>query len=236
MRTTIKSIVLAMALAAASGGVQAQDFAFGWNPRTGDMWIDQRLGDINDYGYRHRDPFIDEMVVHYGAPRVLVRELLVDRHWAPGDVYYACSIANILGIPCRNVVEVWDRDHGQGWGAIAKRMGIKPGSAEFHRLKKGFVPSYDRWGRTIVLDADLRRDYPDRGNGKTGSRGQGSGKSSTVHGNSGKSSASHGKSSKNDMAPAPGKSGKSSKSQGAGKDKGSGKDNQKGGKGNGKPR
>lgn len=222
MTHKIKAIALAIALAAAAGGTQAQDFVFGWNPRTGDMWIDQRLGDINDYGYRYRDPFIDEMVVHYGAPRVLVRELLIDRRWAPGDVYYACSIAHTLGIPCRNVVEVWDRDHGQGWGAVAKRMGIKPGSAQFHRLKKGFVPTYDRWGRTIVLDADLRRDFPNHGkgashgnSGKSASHGN-SGKSSASHGNSGKSSASHG---------GKGKSGNSSDkdNQGKGGDKGKGK-------------
>lgn len=221
-RNRIKTIALAVVLAAAAGSVQGQDFRFGWNPRSGDMWIDQRLGDINDYGYRYREPFIDEVVVHYGAPRVLVRELLIDRRWAPGDVYYACSIAHLLGIPCRNVVEVWDRDHGQGWGAIAKRMGIKPGSAEFHRLKKGFVPSYDRWGRTIVLDADLRRDFPNRGNG---------GKSGVAHGNAGKSSAVHGNSGKSDVSH--GNSGKSSKSGSGGKGNSSGKANQgkSGGKG-----
>lgn len=221
MTHKIKIIALAVALAAAAGGTQAQDFVFGWNPRTGDMWIDQRLGDINDYGYRYRDPFIDEMVVHYGAPRVLVRELLIDRRWAPGDVYYACSIAHTLGIPCRNVVEVWDRDHGQGWGAVAKRMGIKPGSAQFHRLKKGFVPTYDRWGRTVVLDADLRRDFPNHGKGAKGGASHGdSGKSSASHGNSGKSSASHGN------------SGKSSASQGGGKGK-SGNSSDKGNQGKG---
>ena len=46
---------------------------------------------------------------------------------------------------------------------LRERLGIKPGSAEFHRLKKGFVPTYDRWSRTLVLDEDLRRAYPDRG-------------------------------------------------------------------------
>lgn len=220
MTSMIRSVALAVALAAAAGAVQAQDFRFGWNPRTGDMWIDQRLGDINDYGYRYRDPFIDEMVGHYGAPRVLVRELLIDRRWAPGDVYYACSIAHTLGIPCRNVVEVWDRDHGQGWGAVAKRMGIKPGSAEFHRLKKGFVPTYDRWGRTIVLDADLRRDFPNRGNGA---------KSNAGHGNSGKASSAHGSSAK---PSSHGNSGKPSKSSSHGASKGG--QGKSGGKGNGK--
>ena len=29
----------------------------------------------------------------------LVAELLVNRHWAPGDVYYACSIAQVIGRP-----------------------------------------------------------------------------------------------------------------------------------------
>lgn len=214
MTHKIKIIALAVALAAAAGSVQAQDFRFGWNPRTGDMWVDQRLSDINDYGYRYRDPFVDEMVVHYGAPRVLVRELLIDRRWAPGDIYYACSIAHTLGIPCRNVVEVWERDHGQGWGAVAKRLGIKPGSAEFHRLKKGFVPSYDRWGRAVVLDADLRRDFPNRGNGT---------KSGASQGKSGKSSASHGGKSKAASQPDKGQKDKGQKDKGGDKGKGKNK-------------
>lgn len=166
MHRKYKGFVLALALAAASGGVVAQEFVFGFNPRSGDVWVDSQLRDMNNYGYRYREPFIDEMVRYHGAPRDLVRDLLVNQRWAPGDVYYACSIASIIGRPCRYVVDQWERDHGQGWGVMAKRLGIKPGSAEFHRLKKGFVPTYDRWARPITLDDDLRRAYPDRGNGK----------------------------------------------------------------------
>ena len=161
MHRRIRSLALAVALAA-SGGVAAQDFAFGWNPRSGDVWVDTYLNDINDYGYRYREPFVDELVRYHDAPRDLVTELLIDRRWAPGDVYYACSIASVLGRPCRYVVDEWERDHGQGWGALAQRLGIKPGSAEFHRLKKGFVPTYDRWARPIELDNDLVRVFPDR--------------------------------------------------------------------------
>lgn len=175
----LKALALALAIGAVSAPLAAQDFAIGWNPRSGDVWVDQRLGDINNYGTRYRDPFVNEMVRYYGAPRDLVTDLLVSRNWAPGDVYYACSIAHILGIPCRNVVNEWDRNHGQGWGVVAQRMGIKPGSAEFHRLKRGFVPTYDRWGRPISLDADLERAYPNRGKGNAmKSDGPGKGKSS----------------------------------------------------------
>lgn len=161
-----KCLWLALALFAAAGAAAAQDYAFEWNPRSGDAWVDATLGDVNRYGARYGDAFADEMVRYYAAPRELVADLLVRQRWAPGDVYYACALAQILGRPCRYVVDEWNRDHDQGWGAVAKRLGIKPGSPEFHRLKKGFVPSYDRWGRNIELDAQLRRDYPDRGRGK----------------------------------------------------------------------
>ncbi len=162
----LQPLVLAAVLAASIGSASAQTFSLNWNPRSGDVWVDTWLGDMNRYGTRYRDPFIDEMVRYHGAPRDLVTDLLITRRWAPGDVYYACTIAQIIGRPCRYVVDEWERNHGQGWGVVAKRLGIKPGSAEFHRLKNGFVPTYDRWSRPIVLDADLKRVYPNHGKPK----------------------------------------------------------------------
>lgn len=160
---TRRMFALAAGVAAllGAGHAVAQDYAFGWNPRTGDVWVDTWLGDVNDYGTRYREPFIDEMVRYHAAPRALVVELL-DARWAPGDVYYACAIAQIIGRPCRYVVGEWERDHGEGWGALAQRLGIQPGSAGFHRLKRGFVPTYDRWSRPIYIDQDMRSEYPGR--------------------------------------------------------------------------
>lgn len=158
-----KFFALTASLAALLGTpLHAQDLPAGWQPRSGDGWVDVWLGDINRYGARYREPFVDEMVRYYGAPRELVGELLDRRHWTPGDVYYACAIAQVLGRPCRYVVDEWDRDHAEGWGAVAQRLGIKPGSGDFHKLKRGFVPTYDRWGRPILIDSELRRDFPNR--------------------------------------------------------------------------
>lgn len=141
---------------------QAQDLPAGWDPRSGDGWVDAWLGDISRYGARYREPFVDEMVRYYGAPRELVSDLLDRRRWTPGDVYYACALAQVLGRPCRYVVDEWDREHVEGWGGVALRLGVKPGSAEFHKLKRGFVPTYDRWGRPITIDNELHRDFPNR--------------------------------------------------------------------------
>lgn len=172
LRTRFFALATALAALTGVGSVSAQDFTFGWNPRSGDVWVDTYLGDVNRYGGRYRDPFVNEMVRYYGAPRDLVVDLLVARRWAPGDVYFACAIAQILGRPCRYVVDYWDQHHGKGWGVVAKELGIKPGSPEFHRLKMGFVPTYDRWGRTIELSPDLHDDFPGRAKGPKTAQGK----------------------------------------------------------------
>ena len=225
MHRNMKSVLLAVLLATGAPPLFAQDFTFGWNPRSGDVWMDTWLGDMNRYGSRYRDPFVDEMVRYHGAPRDLVTDLLVNRRWAPGDVYMACNIASIIGRPCRYVVDVYERDHGHGWGNIAKRMGIKPGSAEFHRLKQGFVPVYDRWSRPITLDAELQRAYPNHGKGKGGGHAnKGGGKSKAVdHPGKGKSgNAKADKGNKGGGKSDKGGNGKSGKGGGNGKGNGKG--------------
>jgi hypothetical protein len=222
---------LAVALAVTSligGAASAQDFTVGWNPRSGDVWVDTWLGDMNRYGARYPEPFIDEMVRYHNAPRVLVVDLLQTRHWAPGDVYYACALAAALGRPCRYVVDIYEADRGQGWGVVAQRLGIKPGSPEFHRLKKGFVPTYDRWARPIDLDEDLRRAYPNRGKGKPVSHGKSAGKAPAAAGQA-KGKAAKGR-------PAGhGPDAHGGKPEAKGAQKGGAKDNSKAsGKGNGR--
>ena len=180
MTATCRLHILAFALGlglAATASAQT----VGYNIRTGDVWVDARLGEINEYGRYYRDPFIDEMHGYYGAPRPLLVDLLDRRHWAPADVYYACAIAHALGIPCIDVVHEYDRHPGQGWGAVAKRLGIKPGSAAFHELKRGQVDTYRRWGRTIDIDRPVHVDWSHPAD--THARG-GHGKPAKGHGNS----------------------------------------------------
>ncbi len=130
-----------------SGTAFAQDHAFTWNPRSGDAWIDAQLGDINAYGSRYRGAFVDELVRYHAAPRELATELVVERNWAPGDVYYACALAQVLGRPCRALVEAWGQSHDDGWAAVAGQAGIATRPDATRRLKQAITDSYARWGR-----------------------------------------------------------------------------------------
>jgi hypothetical protein len=52
-----------------------------------------------------------------------------------GDIYMALEIGKITHKSIDHVVEVYQANKGKGWGVIAKELGIKPGSPEFHALK-----------------------------------------------------------------------------------------------------
>ncbi len=161
-RRILRLLALAMMLWSTTNAGAAEAVS-GWSPRTGDATVDATLADINQYAARYPDAFADEIVRYHAAPRVLVDALLRNPQWTPGDIYYACALAQTAGQPCRAVVEQWQRDHGQGWVAIARGLGVQPGSPEFERLKHGFVSTYVRWGRPLQAEAATRDDHHDPG-------------------------------------------------------------------------
>lgn len=144
----LRSALLAACLLA--GSAFAQEHAYPWNPRSGDAWIDAQLADINAYGARYRGAFIDELARYHAAPRALVEELVDQRNWAPGDVYYACALAQVVGRPCRAVADAWGQSHDQGWAAVAGQVGVAQRPDALRRLRQDITDSYARWGRPLA--------------------------------------------------------------------------------------
>ena len=74
----------------------------------------------------------------------------------PSDAYMVLRLGEMSNQPTENVIEEYKSAKGKGWGALAKSLGIKPGSEEFHALKR---------------DHDLYDEKP-----KVKSKGKGKGK------------------------------------------------------------
>src|SRR5690349_11954804 len=115
MHRRLTTLALAVGLLVSA---TASAVTIGYRPRTGDIWIDTHLTDINRYGRMDTDYFIDDLVASFGAPRYFVRDLLTVRRWEPADVYYACALAYQVNRPCVDVVRDYGDDRGQGWGVI----------------------------------------------------------------------------------------------------------------------
>jgi len=75
----------------------------------------------------------------------------------PADAYMVLRLGEMSGQPTDRVTEKYRSGKGQGWGNLAKSLGIKPGSKEFHALKRG-------------------HDLDGGSSGKGGGKGKGKGK------------------------------------------------------------
>jgi len=87
---------------------------------------------------------------------------------SPSDVYMALRVGEVAHVPVDRVVQEFKKSKGQGWGVVAKRMGIKPGSAEFHALKEGRLGNYS--------GSKGKGGGEKGGPGNSGSHGHGKGK------------------------------------------------------------
>ena len=56
---------------------------------------------------------------------------------SPADAYIVFRLGEMSGYPPDRVMGEYKSGKGKGWGVIAKSLGIKPGSKEFHALKRG---------------------------------------------------------------------------------------------------
>jgi len=73
----------------------------------------------------------------------------------PADAYMVLRLGEMSNHPTESIINEYKSGNGKGWGVLAKSLGIKSGSKEFHALKRGH---------------DL---YDEKSNGKSKGKGKG---------------------------------------------------------------
>jgi hypothetical protein len=71
----------------------------------------------------------------------------------PADAYMVLRLGEMSHQPTDYVIKKYRSGKGQGWGVLAKSLGIKPGSKEFHALKRG----HDLRGSSDIIAAGKGR-------------------------------------------------------------------------------
>ena len=66
-----------------------------------------------------------------------------NRNW--GDLAVGLKMGYLTKKPMNTVLGAYEKN--QGWGNIAKELGIKPGSEEFHRMKRELSQRETGWYR-----------------------------------------------------------------------------------------
>ena len=110
---------------------------------TGDRTLDTTLQQITTQAKADPDGFIKQLSTRHGIPEQEIRQAQETQGLGPADLFMASALARASHRPVLSVAEEYKKNEGKGWGVMAKEMGIKPGSKEFHELKQGALGSLD---------------------------------------------------------------------------------------------
>ncbi|MCB8964289.1 MAG: hypothetical protein H6536_04520 [Bacteroidales bacterium] len=104
-------------------------------PQSGGLELETDLKSIDIEANANFGKFRAELGTTYSISEKKITELHTRLNMKPSDIYMSLECSYLTGKPIDDVVKVYKANNGKGWGAIAKELGIKPGSKEFHALK-----------------------------------------------------------------------------------------------------
>jgi hypothetical protein len=103
--------------------------------------LDGFLGELDIRASADLGAFKADLSLTFGTSESKV-DGLFELMTKPGDVYMVLRLGEVAKQPLEQVVEAHQKNKGQGWGVIAKNLGIKPGSSEFHALKENRLSAH----------------------------------------------------------------------------------------------
>jgi hypothetical protein len=113
----------------------AQTFSFG----TGDATLDVTLNSLNVQAKADIGPFTAELSASFGVAQPQIQSWITVEKLQPAEAYLVLELGKVASKPPATVLAAYKANKAKGWGAVAKALGIKPGSAEFKALKAATV-------------------------------------------------------------------------------------------------
>ncbi len=126
-RKIAAALILFLTLTAAG----AQIIVFGFN----DPGLEKDLHKINLITKFNMAEFSSKVARAWGTSE---RNVLIGFRYGLNayEVYLVIALARLSGRQPITVITMYTRNKHKGWGALAKNLGIQPGSKQFRRLKE----------------------------------------------------------------------------------------------------
>jgi hypothetical protein len=94
------------------------------------------LGDLNVEARADLPGFSARVSTQFGVPVARV-QAVIQAVETPADAFMVFQLGQMAHRQPEAVLQTYKAGKGKGWGAMAKELGIKPGSKEFKALKSG---------------------------------------------------------------------------------------------------
>lgn len=132
---------------------------------TGDTELNASLVKIDADASVNFTLFKKDVSASYNVSESKITNWSVQLGMKAGDIYFALELARISKRPIDDVIKIYTGNKKKGWGAIAKELGIKPGSPEFHALKGGAGKQANK-GKGNAADGKSNGQDKPKGKGK----------------------------------------------------------------------
>jgi len=139
--------------------------SFSLKVKSGDNELDMDLNEMNVRAKADIKLFNTEIKAAYNVTDNTLDNLYVKYKMEPADVYMTLELGSITGKPVVEIANVYSVKKDKGWGVIAKELGIKPGSPEFHRLKNN-AKKHKKGKDKDDKDENKHHEHPGKGKGK----------------------------------------------------------------------
>ena len=94
------------------------------------------LSELNAQAQEDLSNYTEKLGNQFGIPLPQVQDI-INIVEDPADAFMVFQLGQMTNKQPDTVLESYERNKGKGWGVIAQELGIKPGSEEFHALKRG---------------------------------------------------------------------------------------------------
>ena len=94
------------------------------------------LNQVNIQARTDLHHFTTQVSAQFGVPEAQVRVVL-QQVSSPADAFMVFQLGQMANQQPEAVMRVYQASRDRGWGVMAKQLGIRPGSPEFHALKRG---------------------------------------------------------------------------------------------------
>ena len=129
------------------------------------------LMDVNKQALSDINNFNKKLSKQFGIP-IPDAEAIIRSVPKPEDAFMILQLSQMSRKAPEVVLQTYQRSKGKGWGKLAQELGIKPGSREFHALKRGELSfTGEHHGH-----AEEHGEGRGKGNGKIKDKGKGRGR------------------------------------------------------------
>jgi hypothetical protein len=173
MKTLLGASVALVLLAGTAHGMGSKPSGY-----TGDKGFDSTLEKISFEANEDPDGYFSRLSSRHNIPEHEIRHASEAFGLDMPDIFMATALAKATQRPVFTVAERYKKNPGKGWGVVAKDLGIKPGSREFHELKSGaewFLDDMNATATAKQKHEQATKQEPDHKT-KTASQGKGHGK------------------------------------------------------------